>query len=66
MSPVVLPGSRVHVTMWADPATVEDQAMTRLRNQDLYGRRSTRSATARQSSSIPKRTPCREGAAIRR
>ena len=32
MSPVVLPGSRVHVRMWADPATVEDQAMAQLRN----------------------------------
>ena len=32
MSPVVLPGSRVHVKMWADPATVEDHAMAQLRN----------------------------------
>ncbi len=32
MSSVVLPGSRVHVKMWADPATVEDQALAQLRN----------------------------------
>ncbi|HUR76018.1 MAG TPA: RtcB family protein [Sporichthya sp.] len=32
MSPVVLPGSRVEVRMWADPATVEDLAMAQLRN----------------------------------
>jgi tRNA-splicing ligase RtcB len=32
MTPVVLPGSRVPVRMWADPATVEDQALAQLRN----------------------------------
>ncbi|MBA3744197.1 RtcB family protein [Sporichthya sp.] len=32
MTPVVLPGSRVDVRMWADPATVEDVAMAQLRN----------------------------------
>ena len=32
MTPVVLPGSRVDVRMWADPATVEDLAMAQLRN----------------------------------
>jgi len=32
MTPVVLPGSRVDVRMWADPAGVEDQALAQLRN----------------------------------
>src|SRR3954447_21180120 len=32
MTPVVLPGSRVDVRMWADPTTVEPQAMQQLRN----------------------------------
>src|SRR5690349_14331334 len=32
MGPVVLQGSRVDVRMWADPTTVEPQAMQQLRN----------------------------------
>jgi len=32
MTPVVLPGSRVDVRMWADPTSVEEQAMRQLRN----------------------------------
>ena len=32
MSYSVVPGNRVPIRMWADPASVEDQAMAQLRN----------------------------------